>query len=144
MGHRIVVAGIHRDGNPPFSAAGTIGMIRTCVQPYVLLSGRVLRHTIWFMFSFQKLAVFAAILVFLWLAFRIVRNMERQQKERERMTRPRRRRWFHFGRTEARRASGEVEMLPCRVCRNWVAADGHRACGREDCPWPLDPRTSAP
>ena len=96
------------------------------------------------MFSFQKLAVFVVILVVLWLGFRIVRNLERQQKERERMARPRRRRWSIFGRAAARDAPGEVDMSPCRVCRNWVASDGQGACGRADCPWPLDPRTSAP
>lgn len=96
------------------------------------------------MFSFQKLAVFAIILGVLWIAFRVVRNLERQQKERERLARPRRRRWFHFGRARAGRTSGDVEMLPCRICQNWVAADKGGACNRADCPWPLDPRTSAP
>ena len=88
------------------------------------------------MFSLQKLLVFAAILAALWLGFRFVRNLERQQKERERAGR-RKRTWFGLG----PRPAGEVEMQSCPACRNWVATDGH--CGRNDCPWPLDRRTSA-
>ncbi len=88
------------------------------------------------MFSFQKLAVFVVILAVLWLGFRFVRNLERQQKERERVRRGKRK-WFGLG----PRTAGEVEMQSCPVCRNWVATGGH--CGRGDCPWPLDRRTSA-
>ncbi len=34
-------------------------------------------------------------------------------------------------------ADAEVEtMIECRTCGSFVAADGARSCGREDCPYP--------
>jgi len=97
------------------------------------------------MFSFQKLAIFAIILAVLWLGFRFVGNLEKKRKAEERLTRPSWRERFSRGgrkpgvekaRAGAREPVGDVDMIACRVCGDYVAAAGAKACGRTDCPYP--------
>ena len=33
------------------------------------------------------------------------------------------------------RAIEADDMVPCKVCGTYVAANGARSCGRADCPW---------
>ena len=96
------------------------------------------------MFSFSKIAVFAVILIALWLGFRLVGTMARQQRMQERMARPSWRERFRRSaqnagpmraREAAREQVAEVEMVACRVCGDYVAARGARSCGRQDCPY---------
>jgi|GEM_PF-148100 len=96
------------------------------------------------MFSIQKIAVFIIIIAVVWLGFRFVGNLEKQRKAQERLTRPS---WRDRFRRSARKtgaqrakeagheAAVEVEMVPCRVCGDYVAGVGARACGRQDCPY---------
>ncbi|MBN36084.1 MAG: hypothetical protein CMM46_15175 [Rhodospirillaceae bacterium] len=97
------------------------------------------------MFSLQKLAVFAVIIAVLWLAFRFVGNLERKQKAEERLSRPGWRERFRRSGSKsassrakeaAREPVSDVDMVPCRVCSDYVAAAGAGACGRADCPYP--------
>ena len=96
------------------------------------------------MFSMQKIAVFAIVILVLWLGFRLIASMERQRNMTERMNRPSwrerlRRTAMRAGPMRAREAgrehAAEVDMRPCRVCGDYVAAAGARSCGRRDCPY---------
>lgn len=96
------------------------------------------------MFSMSKIIVFIIVCVALWLAFRFVGTMARKQKMEERMARPTlrerlRRSAGRAGSMRAREAArepvAEVDMVPCRVCKDYVAAAGARSCGRQDCPY---------
>ena len=73
-----------------------------------------------FVFSLPKLIVLAAIIAAVWYGFKI----------------------FARGRTVAAgsqkktgqaKADGSLEMKPCEVCGDYVAA-GASSCGRDDCP----------
>jgi hypothetical protein len=96
------------------------------------------------MFSFQKIAVFVIILAVIWLGFRFVGNLEKQRKAQERLARPSWRERFrrsaartgaNRAREAAREPAAEVDMVPCRVCGDYVAGTGARSCGRQDCPY---------
>ncbi len=93
------------------------------------------------MFSIQKLAVFAVIVAAIWLAFRYVGNLEKTRKARDRLARPGWRERFRRRRgarkkAAAREPAGDVEMVVCGTCGDYVAAAGARACGRAACPYP--------
>ena len=96
------------------------------------------------MFSMQKIIVFALICAALWLGFRFVGNAARCQKMEERMAKPTLRERMRRSagspgsmraREAAREPVAEVDMVPCRVCGDYVAAAGATSCGRKDCPY---------
>ncbi|MBT6203173.1 MAG: hypothetical protein P8Q36_14370 [Alphaproteobacteria bacterium] len=97
------------------------------------------------MFSLQKIAVFVIIIAVIWLGFRFVGNLEKQRKAQEKLARPSWRERFRRSRNKPARAStkarpkgpaSEVEVVPCKVCGDYVAVAGTAACGRPDCPYP--------
>ena len=96
------------------------------------------------MFSMSKIFVFIIICAALWLGFRFVGTMARKQRMEERMAKPTLRERMRRSagqpgparaREAARESVAEVEMVPCRVCGDYVAAAGARSCGRKDCPY---------
>ncbi|MSP83510.1 MAG: hypothetical protein EXQ94_11440 [Alphaproteobacteria bacterium] len=74
--------------------------------------------------SFQKIAVFIAIVGALWAAMRVIRTLDRARRGQTR--------------TAARKGGTAVtqDMKECPVCGTYVAPAATRDCGRSRCPYP--------
>jgi uncharacterized protein len=86
-------------------------------------------------FSIQKLLFTVAVIVAIWYGFKWVGRMkEVRDREREKLRR-------QAGKEATGGASGDAsgdaeEMMECPACGAFVAAQGAKSCGRDDCPYP--------
>ena len=90
-------------------------------------------------FSIQKLLFTVAVIVAVWYGFKWVGRMkEVRDEERGKL---RRQAQDGAGGVQAGSGSGAAagdaeEMVECPACGAFVAAQGAKSCGREDCPYP--------
>ena len=82
-----------------------------------------------FGFSLTKLLVLAAIIGAVWYGYKWVGRLDRMAKHKVK-------RDSGAGDGGAKGVDGPEEMIACRACGVYVAAQGAQSCGREDCPYP--------
>jgi len=92
-----------------------------------------------FGFSLQKLIFTGLVIVVVIYGFKAISRLQ----ERRNAAENNRGGADSGGRVKAQSAGpvaqpeqGTEDMVACRVCGTFVAANGTRSCGREDCPYP--------
>lgn len=82
-----------------------------------------------FGFGFTKLLVLAAIIGAVWYGYKWVGRLDRMAKRKVE-------RDSGAGDGRGKGVDGPEEMIACRACGVYVAAQGAQSCGRDDCPYP--------
>ncbi|MDE2228649.1 MAG: hypothetical protein KGL11_06370 [Alphaproteobacteria bacterium] len=81
-------------------------------------------------FSLGKLIVLGAIIAVVWYGWKYAQRVEQVRRAlKEEIDRRR------AGTPQARNRPAE-DLVKCTACGIYVPAQGARACGRADCPWP--------
>ena len=82
-----------------------------------------------FGFGFTKLLVLAAIIGAVWYGYKWIGRLDKVRRHKVE-------RDSGAGNGGGKGVEGPEEMIACRVCGVYVAAQGAQSCGRDDCPYP--------
>ncbi len=82
-----------------------------------------------FGFSLPKLLILAAIIAVVWYGAKIIQRRDEVRRAVDEKTRR------NFGKGKEKDTPVAEDLVECRVCGAYVAAQHATNCGREDCPY---------